>query len=252
MLLLLDRPDFTCTCGARFDTRGDADAHVQTGRCPRQAPDNPRAAMTWARTTGKAWLHRPRTVHEAERREQALERARHLKDNPEYAANSAAKREAERLARERARALKTQAATTATTEEETVIKTKKKPARKARAQKPDRQAKIRTRMAKEVREHAAKKGQPAPFTAPAGTRIGQLLVREYHGKMVEAEITKDGIVFRGKTYRSLGSIADEVCGHHVSGPAFFGLWTPPSSKKGKGPGTPEPEVTAADLPSTGL
>ncbi len=58
------------------------------------------------------------------------------------------------------------------------------------------------------------RAQPA-----AGTR----LVREWNGRMHVVEVTENGFVWDGKSYRSLSAIARRITGAHWSGPRFFGL-----------------------------
>ncbi len=53
----------------------------------------------------------------------------------------------------------------------------------------------------------------------AGTR----LVREWNGRTHVVDVSEDGFVFDGKTYRSLSAIAKRITGAHWSGPRFFGL-----------------------------
>lgn len=56
-------------------------------------------------------------------------------------------------------------------------------------------------------------------TATAGTR----LVREWNGVRHMVDITKHGVIYRGKTYRSLSAVAREITGARWSGPRFFGM-----------------------------
>lgn len=55
--------------------------------------------------------------------------------------------------------------------------------------------------------------------ATTGTR----LVREWNGVRHVVDVTKDGTVYRGRTYRSLSAVAREITGTRWSGPRFFGL-----------------------------
>lgn len=65
---------------------------------------------------------------------------------------------------------------------------------------------------------------PAP---PAALRtqpsVGTRLVREWNGRMHVVEVTENGFVWDGKSYRSLSAIARRITGAHWSGPRFFGL-----------------------------
>ena len=61
-----------------------------------------------------------------------------------------------------------------------------------------------------------------PFrTITPGTR----LLREWNGRTYEVEVTRDGFLWRGKSYRSLSAIACEITGTRWSGPRFFGVGT---------------------------
>jgi hypothetical protein len=48
-------------------------------------------------------------------------------------------------------------------------------------------------------------------------------MREWNGRMHLVDVTDNGFVFDGKTYRSLSAIARRITGAHWSGPRFFGL-----------------------------
>ena len=58
---------------------------------------------------------------------------------------------------------------------------------------------------------------------PAALASGTRLMREWNGRMHVVDVTDDGFVFDGKTYRSLSAIARRITGVHWSGPRFFGL-----------------------------
>jgi hypothetical protein len=61
-------------------------------------------------------------------------------------------------------------------------------------------------------------GRAAPEVS-AGTR----LVREWNGRTIDVVATDRGMVWEGRTYRSLSAIAREVTGTAWSGPRFFGI-----------------------------
>jgi hypothetical protein len=63
--------------------------------------------------------------------------------------------------------------------------------------------------------------------APAVTSIkpGTHLMREWNGRTYQVEVTTEGFVMDGTTYRSLSAIAKRITGAHWSGPRFFGLAT---------------------------
>lgn len=56
-------------------------------------------------------------------------------------------------------------------------------------------------------------------TAQPGNRI----VREWNGKRHTVDVTRDGYVWNGKTWRSLSAIAQAITGAKWSGPRFFGV-----------------------------
>lgn len=62
---------------------------------------------------------------------------------------------------------------------------------------------------------------------PARPRLrpGGRLIREWNGVSHVVEVTDDGYLWRGVSYRSLSAIAREITGAHWSGPRFFGLKT---------------------------
>jgi hypothetical protein len=48
-------------------------------------------------------------------------------------------------------------------------------------------------------------------------------VREWNGRTIDVTATDGGMLWEGRTYRSLSAIAREVTGTPWSGPRFFGL-----------------------------
>jgi hypothetical protein len=65
-------------------------------------------------------------------------------------------------------------------------------------------------------------------TAPIKPRLrelrpGTVLLREWQGTTHQVTIIEDGVVYRGKRYRSLSEIARVITGSRWSGPRFFGL-----------------------------
>jgi len=62
-------------------------------------------------------------------------------------------------------------------------------------------------------------------TSPAATsvRSGTRLLREWHGVTYEVMVCDDGVVFKGKRYRSLTEVTFAITGAKWSGPKFFGL-----------------------------
>jgi Protein of unknown function (DUF2924) len=52
---------------------------------------------------------------------------------------------------------------------------------------------------------------------------GTVLLREWHGSQHQVIVRDDGIVFKGKTYKSLSQVAYRITGAKWSGPRFFGV-----------------------------
>jgi DUF2924 family protein len=71
---------------------------------------------------------------------------------------------------------------------------------------------------------------PRPTLKP-----GTVLLREWHGTQHQVIVRNDGIVFRGKPYRSLSEVAYRITGTKWSGPRFFGLT--PNHQEHKSDGT---------------
>lgn len=60
---------------------------------------------------------------------------------------------------------------------------------------------------------------------PAGPMIkpGTRLLREWSGAVHEVIVLEKGVLYRGKNWPSLSSVAREITGARWSGPRFFGL-----------------------------
>jgi len=67
-------------------------------------------------------------------------------------------------------------------------------------------------------------GLPAP---------GTKLARTWRGQRIEVTVTRDGIEYEGRIYRSLTAVAKTVTGSHLSGRAFFGLTRRKAAKGGE-------------------
>jgi hypothetical protein len=92
------------------------------------------------------------------------------------------------------------------------------------------------RYATEVERKGAITHNQAKALAP-----GVCLVREWQGRTQRVEVTANGFVWSGKSFRSLSEVARAITGTHWSGPRFFGLDPkrpagPMPRKKGKGDG----------------
>ena len=74
------------------------------------------------------------------------------------------------------------------------------------------------KMSPQVARVLASGGRAAPEIT-AGTR----LVREWNGRTIDVVATEAGMLWEGRTYRSLSAIAREVTGTPWSGPRFFGI-----------------------------
>jgi hypothetical protein len=68
-------------------------------------------------------------------------------------------------------------------------------------------------------EPGASQGRKSPRRASIGT----VLLREWRGKTHQVTIGEEGVLYRGKRYRSLSEVARIITGTRWSGPAFFGL-----------------------------
>lgn len=61
------------------------------------------------------------------------------------------------------------------------------------------------------------------MSLPSSVRPGTWLLREWHGMTYEVTVLEQGVMFKGKKYRSLSEVARVITGAKWSGPAFFGL-----------------------------
>lgn len=66
-------------------------------------------------------------------------------------------------------------------------------------------------------------GQAQPKASTPGLKPGGRLLREWNGVTHVVDVTENGFVWHGETWRSLSVIAREITGAHWSGPRFFGL-----------------------------
>jgi hypothetical protein len=65
--------------------------------------------------------------------------------------------------------------------------------------------------------------RPSPHHPSPRLRTGTVLVRDWGGVTHQVKVLGDGIVFRGKRYKSLSEVARLITGSRWSGPLFFGL-----------------------------
>lgn len=86
---------------------------------------------------------------------------------------------------------------------------------------------LKSRTRKRLYEIAASARSGAEPTVPQTARdkaiTGTRLVREWHGRTHVVDINDHGIVYEGRTYRSLSEVARAITGARWSGPRFFGL-----------------------------
>lgn len=73
----------------------------------------------------------------------------------------------------------------------------------------------------------------AGISAPASQRPGTRLVRSWNGETYSVLVTEGGYCFNDQTFGSLSSIAQAITGTKWSGPRFFGLKAPASSRGGR-------------------
>ena len=69
----------------------------------------------------------------------------------------------------------------------------------------------------------AREGRPLRLTAAPPVSPGTVLMREWQGTTHEVGVLNDGLVYKGKRYRSLSEVARLITGARWSGPLFFGL-----------------------------
>jgi len=69
--------------------------------------------------------------------------------------------------------------------------------------------------------------EPSPAMQPSAERRrlvpGARLLRDWNGRTHAVDVTQDGYLYDGITYRSLSAIARRITGAHWSGPRFFEL-----------------------------
>lgn len=65
----------------------------------------------------------------------------------------------------------------------------------------------------------AREDLPLRITPPAGMR----LAREWAGRTHEVVVIESGVVYKGKTWKSLSEVARHITGMRWNGPRFFGL-----------------------------
>ena len=81
-------------------------------------------------------------------------------------------------------------------------------------------ARTRRQLARAARDLAAGRSLQAPA---AKIKPGTRLLREWQGLVHEVIVLEDSVLYRGKDWPSLSSVAREITGARWSGPRFFGL-----------------------------
>ena len=66
-------------------------------------------------------------------------------------------------------------------------------------------------------------GRQAPGYPSLSLKPGTVLVRDWGGVTHQVKVLEDGLLFRGKRYKSLSEVARVITGSRWSGPLFFGL-----------------------------
>jgi len=64
---------------------------------------------------------------------------------------------------------------------------------------------------------------PSPHYANLRPGVGTVLVRDWGGVTHQAKVLEDGVLFRGKRFKSLSEVARVITGSRWSGLLFFGL-----------------------------
>ena len=72
----------------------------------------------------------------------------------------------------------------------------------------------------------ARARQPTNLVPMRKARVNTILIREWGGTRHEVTVVENGVMFRGKRYRSLSQVARAITGSRWSGPLFFGLKAP--------------------------
>ncbi|MGO9440209.1 MAG: DUF2924 domain-containing protein [Terriglobales bacterium] len=90
------------------------------------------------------------------------------------------------------------------------------------------------RLLAKVAAHASA-DRPIEVAPEPNLKPGTVLLREWHGTQHQVVVREDGIVFRGKPYKSLSEVAYRITGTKWSGPRFFGLKANRHQEPGDGP-----------------
>ena len=89
----------------------------------------------------------------------------------------------------------------------------------------EEQARRHGRLRPAVRRRLAQRGEGKPVASSPQVRPGARLVREWNGINHVIDVVEGGVLWQGRTYRSLSAVARAITGARWSGPRFFGLQT---------------------------
>lgn len=85
-----------------------------------------------------------------------------------------------------------------------------------------------------LRQRIARLGDPGARPATPQLKGGGRYLREWNGTTHVVDVVDGGLLWQGRTWRSLSVIAREITGAHWSGPRFFGLQQAGSSPRKAG------------------
>jgi hypothetical protein len=83
--------------------------------------------------------------------------------------------------------------------------------------------KMLDRVARQKKREAADRSAGIRRRPPRTLKPGTILVREWEGELQRVTVLGDGYAWKGRTFRSLSSVARAITGTQWSGPRFFGL-----------------------------
>ena len=53
--------------------------------------------------------------------------------------------------------------------------------------------------------------------------VGTVIIKSYHGQILEVKVLENGFEYQGKIYKSISRVAMEIVKRSISGYVFFGL-----------------------------
>ena len=87
----------------------------------------------------------------------------------------------------------------------------------------EQQARQHGRLSPAVRRRLAQRGEGKAVATSPQLHPGARLVREWNGVNHVVDVTANGVIWQGRTWRSLSAVARAITGARWSGPRFFGL-----------------------------